>query len=92
MIRTMIVISLAALSMAVGGQLFASAADSGDVEPVVEQSFLTPRIDGRRLDDITVGLNWHLNPYMRVMFNYVWADLDDVGQTNIFQSRVQFDF
>jgi hypothetical protein len=29
---------------------------------------------------------------MRVMLNYVWADLDDVGHTSIFQSRVQFDF
>ena len=48
--------------------------------------------EGRRLDNITVGLNWHLNPYLRMMFNYIRADLDKVGQTNIVQSRVQFDF
>ena len=47
---------------------------------------------GRRLMDFTAALNWHLNPYMRFMFNYIRSDLDDVGQTNIFQSRMQFDF
>ncbi len=51
-----------------------------------------PEGRGRRLDNFAVGLNWHLNPYMRIMFNYIRADLDDVGDTNIIQSRLQFDF
>lgn len=49
-------------------------------------------IRGGELDDLTVGLNWYLNPNTRVMLNYVFADLDDVGDTNIFQTRFQIDF
>ncbi len=49
-------------------------------------------IAGGELDDITVGLNWYLNPNVRVMWNYVNADLDDVGDADIFQMRFQIDF
>jgi phosphate-selective porin OprO/OprP len=44
------------------------------------------------LGDLTVGINWYLNPNVRFMWNYVLADLDDVGDTNIFQTRFQVDF
>ena len=50
------------------------------------------RIDGDRLDDVTFGLNWYLNPNMRVMFNYIYADSEDRGDANIFQMRFQVDF
>ena len=50
------------------------------------------RINGDRLDDFTLGLNWYLNPNMRVMFNYVFADSEDRGDANIFQMRFQVDF
>ncbi len=33
-------------------------------------------IQGGEEDNITLGLNWHLNPNARVMFNYVIADVD----------------
>jgi phosphate-selective porin OprO/OprP len=46
-------------------------------------------IDGGELDDFTFGLNWYLNPNVRIMFNYVLADLEDGGYTNIFQWRFQ---
>jgi phosphate-selective porin OprO/OprP len=49
-------------------------------------------VSGGELDDITIGLNWHLNPNVRVMLNYVRADLDDVGDADIFQTRFQVDF
>jgi phosphate-selective porin OprO/OprP len=49
-------------------------------------------VSGGELDDITVGLNWHLNPNVRVMLNYVRADLDGVGDADIFQTRFQVDF
>ncbi|MCH8964171.1 MAG: porin [Planctomycetes bacterium] len=49
-------------------------------------------INGDRLDDFTLGLNWYLNPNMRVMFNYILADSEDRGDANIFQMRFQVDF
>ena len=49
-------------------------------------------VDGGRLRDWTVGVNWYLNPNMRLMWNYVRADLKDVGEANIYQMRAQFDF
>jgi len=47
------------------------------------------------LNDITVGLNWYLNPCTRLMFNYVMGTLDDHGEEtteNTFQCRMQIDF
>jgi len=47
------------------------------------------------LDNVTVGLNWYLNPNTRVMFNYVVADLErgDVDDdVSAFMTRFQIDF
>ncbi len=49
-------------------------------------------VEGGRLRNITAGLNWYLNPNMRLMWNYVRADLDDAGKAHIYQMRAQFDF
>ncbi|HMB31843.1 MAG TPA: porin [Desulfohalobiaceae bacterium] len=49
-------------------------------------------VDGGELEDFTAGLNWYLYPNLRIMFNYILADLEDIGDTNIFQSRFQLDF
>ncbi len=54
-------------------------------------------IEGGELSDITLGINWHLNPNVRMMFNYVYADLEDRGEisddnANIFQARFQIDW
>ncbi len=49
-------------------------------------------VNGGRLQDITLGVNWYLNPNTRVMWNYVFADLADGGDADIFQMRVQIDF
>jgi phosphate-selective porin OprO/OprP len=46
----------------------------------------------------TFGVNWYLNPYTRVMFNYVHSEAGDhpdapgVGLADIFQMRAQVDF
>jgi phosphate-selective porin OprO/OprP len=57
---------------------------------------LTPDPDdvnlARELDNIAVGLNWYLNPNVRVMLNYVYSDLEDLDSTDIFQTRFQIDF
>jgi phosphate-selective porin OprO/OprP len=49
-------------------------------------------VDGGRLDDGTVELNWYLNPNVRTSFDYVLGRLDDVGWTNQFVARFQIDF
>ncbi len=53
-----------------------------------------------RVWDHTVGVNWYLNPYARVMFNYVNSRADRVtggtlipnGHMDIFEVRAQVDF
>ncbi len=52
-------------------------------------------IRGGEQDDITLGLNWYLNPNVRIMWNYVHAEVDDAladGDLDIFQTRFQVDF
>ncbi len=49
-------------------------------------------ISGGRLKDATVGLNWYLNPNTRIMWNYVRAELDRVGNADLFLMRFQVDF
>jgi len=49
-------------------------------------------IEGGVLDDVTAGVNWYLNPVLRVEANYVWANLESVGDSNIFESRFQLVF
>jgi phosphate-selective porin OprO/OprP len=55
------------------------------------------QIRGGKENNITVGVNWYLNPNYRVMFNYIYADVEDRsgaedGKANIFQTRFQVDF
>jgi len=60
--------------------------------------------EGGTAMDLTVGVNWYLNPNTRIMFNYVWSDVKDLpvfddqdvllgtygeGQLNIFAMRFQ---
>jgi phosphate-selective porin OprO/OprP len=56
-------------------------------------------INGGCLSDITAGLNWYLNPNMKLQFNYVHAMLDRTvagvnhdGTAHIVQGRVHVDF
>ena len=47
------------------------------------------------LNDITLGLNWHLNPCTRIMFNYVMGNADvnsEETYENTLQMRMQIDF
>ncbi len=47
---------------------------------------------GGQLSNVTGGLNWYLNPNTRVMLNYVFANLDTVGDTNTLMMRFQINF
>ena len=46
---------------------------------------------GRELNG-TLGVNWYMNPNTRMMFNFIFADREDIGDTRIFQTRLQLDF
>ncbi len=51
---------------------------------------------GGQQSDITLGTSWYLNSASRIMFNYVWTDIDKPetgnGNLNIFEVRFQIDF
>ena len=49
-------------------------------------------IEGGRLRNMTAAVNWYLNPVARVMFNYVYGDLYEVGGTHAVVTRLQLNF
>lgn len=53
-------------------------------------------IQGGRLNDLTLGLNWYWNSYAKLQFNYIRAFLDNpivgASNTDIFGLRAQVDF
>src|SRR5262245_20272680 len=55
-----------------------------------------PGFQGGRLNDLTIGVNWYLNQWARVQFNYIRAFLDDPlhgpSEASIAAIRAQVDF
>lgn len=49
-------------------------------------------VRGGLLRDFTLGLNWYLNPNMRMMLNYILADAEDRGDANVVQMRFQLHY
>jgi len=53
-------------------------------------------VHGGRITDWTIGLNWYLNPYLRVTTNYIYSMANsptvDGTATNIFGMRAGFEF
>ncbi len=49
-------------------------------------------VDGNKMNDITVGVNWYLNPATRVSANYIYSDVVNIGKANIYQMRFQVAF
>ncbi len=47
---------------------------------------------GGSQSDITLGLNWCLNPVTKLKINHVWANIEDKGKASILQARLQIDF
>ena len=74
---------------------FEEGGGAGAWELAVRYSYLDLNDAGVRgglLRDLTVGLNWYLNPSLRLAWNYVLADPGDGGDINIFQWRFQVAF
>ncbi len=42
--------------------------------------------------DVTLGLNWYLNPLTKVVLNQVWATIENEGKLRVFQVRFQVAF
>ncbi|HPR64757.1 MAG TPA: porin [Thermoanaerobaculia bacterium] len=49
-------------------------------------------VSGGKEDNLTLALNWYLNPNTRLMLNYVNADVTDVGTVDAFMMRFHVDF
>ncbi len=49
-------------------------------------------IHGGEQDNLTLAVNWHLNPATRLMINWVNADISTLGTANFFLVRWQVDF
>ncbi len=49
-------------------------------------------VRGGEMNDFTLGLNWYLNPYAKIVWNYVRSDVMDIGKANIVQMRFKIDF
>ena len=50
-------------------------------------------INGGRMEDVTVGLNWYLNPNVKVMWDYVHSGEDNWStSSDAFLMRFQIDF
>ncbi len=47
---------------------------------------------GGEVDDVTVALNWYLNPNTRVMLDYVRSDAGSLGNLDLVETRFQLDF
>ncbi len=74
---------------------FGSEGGSGAFEVGVRYSLIDLEdtdIAGGTMSDITLGLNWYLNPATRFMFNYLLADIRDKGKINGYEFRFQVNF
>ena len=49
-------------------------------------------VRGGEMKNFTFGVNWYVNPYSRIMWNYVRAEVADTGAADIVQMRFKIDF
>ena len=90
-------------------QNFGSLGGSGAWEIALRQGYLSLNdgfVNGGRMTQTPAGVNWYVNPNVRMMFNYVHADVQSGprgiglvppdpkfdGSSDIFVARMQVDF
>ncbi|BBM84009.1 porin [Candidatus Uabimicrobium amorphum] len=83
---------------------FNSFLDEENATGAIELAVRYSRIDlnddtvrGRRMDDITLGVNWYINPFIRVQVNYIYSilrnlDAADFVDAHILAMRLQVTF
>lgn len=74
---------------------FGTKGGFGAVELAVRYSNLNLNymdLNGGKMDNITFGINWYLNPVTKIVFNYVNSNIKDQGVANIYQMRFQITF
>ncbi|NOY51447.1 MAG: hypothetical protein GXO88_12915 [Chlorobi bacterium] len=49
-------------------------------------------LQGGKMNNVTLGINWYLNPITKVAFNYIHSDIFELGIANIYQMRFQIGF
>jgi hypothetical protein len=49
-------------------------------------------VDGGELGNLTAGVNWYLNPAIRLSANYIHTDREDLGEIDFFGLRTQVAF
>lgn len=71
----------------------------GSIELAVRYSRLDLNHDirGRRMDSFSAGVNWYLNPNLRLMINYIYSWVDQLADNHnadahVLASRLQIDF
>ena len=67
----------------------------GAIELAARVSYLDlqdGRVNGGRVTDLTLGANWHLNPYLRVTGNYIRSWLSAGGISDAVGLRLGWDF
>jgi len=81
--------------------LFGDDGGFGAIELAVRYStidLIDKVVLGGKETNITAGVNWYLNPNMRIMLDYINASINDYGagkrdgKENIFMTRFQFDW
>lgn len=74
---------------------FNSFLDEENATGAIELAVRYSRIDlnddtvrGRRMDDITLGINWYINPFLRIQLNYIYSILKNLDDADLVDAHI----